>query len=157
MEGKTYKVNTGEGSMYVTVNCLDGKPFEVFASIGKAGGNAAAQSEAVSRLVSLALRADVDLGVIVKQLIGIGSPTPVWHNGQQILSTPDAIGKVLKRFIDNDCECGSHTSADYHAKQAEEPAVQSPAHGPICPKCNSGMQMQEGCLTCHSCGYSKCS
>lgn len=156
MEGKTYKVNTGEGSMYVTVNCLDGKPFEVFASIGKAGGNAAAQSEAVSRLVSLALRADVDLGVIVKQLIGIGSPTPVWHNGQQILSTPDAIGKVLKRFIDNDCECGSHTSSNYSAKSVESTEPET-AKGPICPKCNSGMQMQEGCLTCHSCGYSKCS
>ncbi|MCK4978962.1 MAG: ribonucleotide-diphosphate reductase subunit alpha, partial [Candidatus Delongbacteria bacterium] len=46
MEGKTYKVNTGEGTMYVTVNTDEGKPFEVFASIGKAGGNAAAMSEA---------------------------------------------------------------------------------------------------------------
>ena len=155
MEGKTYKVNTGEGSMYVTINCLEGKPFEIFASIGKAGGNAAAQSEAVSRLVSLALRSDIDLDSIVRQLIGIGSPTPVWHNGEQILSTPDGIGKILKRFLaDNNgitqIENKMETVVEETREENSRPA------GKICPKCNGTLNMSEGCMTCQTCGYSKC-
>ncbi|MCG2760440.1 MAG: vitamin B12-dependent ribonucleotide reductase [Candidatus Delongbacteria bacterium] len=152
MEGKTYKVNTGEGAMYVTVNTFDGKPFELFASIGKAGGNAAAQSEAISRMVSLALRSDIDLNVIIKQLIGIGSPTPVWHNGEQILSTPDAIGKILKKYyVDQNKAEGKAED------KSEESKISVTRRGVICPKCNNNMSMQEGCMTCQSCGYSKCS
>ena len=150
--GKTYKIHTGEGTMYVTVNEIDNEPFEIFASIGKAGGNAAAQSEAVSRLVSLALRADIPLDVIVKQLIGIGSPTPVWHNGEQILSTPDAIGKVLKRYID-----GSNDDFDQDDMSKVSVADEIETDKKIlCPKCNGVLRMQEGCMTCHTCGYSKC-
>jgi len=152
MEGKTYKVNTGEGIMYVTVNTLDGKPFELFASIGKAGGNAAAQSEAISRMVSLALRSDIDLNVIIKQLIGIGSPTPVWHNGEQILSTPDAIGKVLKKYY-----LDQNKSEGKAEVKKDEPKNTTAKRGVICPKCNGNMSMQEGCMTCPTCGYSKCS
>ncbi|MDY0018288.1 MAG: ribonucleotide-diphosphate reductase subunit alpha, partial [Candidatus Delongbacteria bacterium] len=151
MEGKTYKVNTGEGVMYVTVNTIDGKPFELFASIGKAGGNAAAQSEAISRMVSLALRSDIDINVIVKQLLGIGSPNTVWHNGEVILSTPDAIGKILKKYYVDPAK----NEAKAEAKK-EEPKSAT-RRGVICPKCNGTMSMQEGCMTCPTCGYSKCS
>lgn len=151
MEGKTYKVNTGEGIMYVTVNTIDGKPFELFASIGKAGGNAAAQSEAISRMVSLALRSDIDINVIVKQLLGIGSPNTVWHNGEVILSTPDAIGKILKKYYVDPAK----NEAKAEAKK-EEPKSAT-RRGVICPKCNGSMSMQEGCMTCPTCGYSKCS
>ncbi len=151
MEGKTYKVNTGEGVMYVTVNTIDGKPFELFASIGKAGGNAAAQSEAISRMVSLALRSDIDINVIVKQLIGIGSPNAVWHNGEQILSTPDAIGKILKKYyVDN-------VKNEAKAEVKKDEPKTATRRGVVCPKCNGSMSMQEGCMTCPTCGYSKCS
>ncbi len=151
IEGKTYKVNTGEGVMYVTVNTIDGKPFELFASIGKAGGNAAAQSEAISRMVSLALRSDIDLNVIVKQLIGIGSPNTVWHNGEVILSTPDAIGKILKKYYVDPVKNEAKSEA-----KSDEPKAPV-RRGVICPKCNGAMLMQEGCMTCPTCGYSKCS
>jgi ribonucleoside-diphosphate reductase alpha chain len=147
MEGKTYKVNTGEGVMYVTVNTNEGKPFEVFASIGKAGGNAAAMSEAISRMVSLSLRSGVDINVIEKQLIGISGPAPVWHNGEQILSMPDAIGKILKRYYGDKAE----------TQKGDKPKNSAVKGGAICPKCNGGLIMQEGCMTCLSCGYSKCS
>ncbi|MCK4979015.1 MAG: ribonucleotide-diphosphate reductase subunit alpha, partial [Candidatus Delongbacteria bacterium] len=147
MEGKTYKVNTGEGTMYVTVNTDEGKPFEVFASIGKAGGNAAAMSEAISRMVSLSLRAGVDINIIEKQLIGISGPAPVWHNGEQILSMPDGIGKILKRYYGDKVE----------TPKTDEPKNTVVKGGSICPKCNGGLIMQEGCMTCLSCGYSKCS
>jgi len=151
IEGKTYKVNTGEGAMYVTINTIDGKPFELFASIGKAGGNAAAQSEAISRMVSLALRSDIDINVIVKQLIGIGSPNTVWHNGEVILSTPDAIGKILKKYYVDPAK----NEAKAEAKPDEPKATVR--RGVICPKCNGSMSMQEGCMTCPTCGFSKCS
>ncbi len=152
MEGRTYKVNTGDGVMYVTVNTIDGKPFELFASIGKAGGNAAAQSEAISRMVSLALRSDIDINAIVKQLIGIGSSNTAWHNGEQILSTPDAIGKILKKYYLEKPDSESKGKAEV---KNEKPA--SVRRGVICPKCNGNMQMQEGCMTCMTCAYSKCS
>jgi ribonucleoside-diphosphate reductase alpha chain len=152
IDGKTYKVNTGEGVMYVTINTIDGKPFELFASIGKAGGNAAAQSEAISRMVSLALRSDIDINVIVKQLIGIGSPNAVWHNGEQILSTPDAIGKILKKYYVDPLNNGAKAEV-----QKEDPKANGTRRGVICPKCNGNMSMQEGCMTCPTCGYSKCS
>ncbi|MFO7810220.1 MAG: vitamin B12-dependent ribonucleotide reductase [Candidatus Delongbacteria bacterium] len=151
VEGKTYKVNTGDGVMYVTVNTLDGKPFELFASIGKAGGNAAAQSEGISRMVSLALRSGIDIKVIVKQLIGIGSPNAVWHNGEQILSTPDAIAKILKKYYLD------ATGTKIKGGAAKKDADSVTRRGVICPKCNGSMFMQEGCMTCAACGYSKCS
>ncbi|MBN1968474.1 MAG: vitamin B12-dependent ribonucleotide reductase [Candidatus Delongbacteria bacterium] len=146
IEGKTYKTTTGEGTMYVTVNTIDGVPFEIFSSIGKAGGNSAAQSEAVSRLVSLALRSRISVEVIVDQLLGIGSPTPVWHNGEKILSTPDAVAKILKRYI-----------KDENSLDIEQIVEEKHNDGPVCPKCNGTLHMQEGCLTCHTCGFSKCS
>ena len=151
IDGKTYKTTTGEGTMYVTVNSLHGKPFEIFSSIGKAGGNSAAQSEAVSRLVSLALRSSIPVDVIIDQLIGIGSPTPVWHNGEQILSTPDAVAKILKKYVNGGGEAKATAQA-----QSSQP-VERESNTPLCPKCNGQLAMAEGCLTCHTCGYSKCS
>ena len=67
--------------------------------IGKAGGNAAAQSEAISRLISLVLRSGIDPKEVVAELKGISGPTPVWEDGELILSTPDAIGRALERYV----------------------------------------------------------
>jgi ribonucleoside-diphosphate reductase alpha chain len=98
--GMTERIRTGEGNLYVTINEDEMGLCEVFTSIGKAGGNAAAQSEAISRLISLCLRSGVDTLEIVKQLKGICGPNPVWDNGTLILSGPDAIGKALERYIE---------------------------------------------------------
>lgn len=149
IEGKTYKTTTGEGTMYITVNTIDGKPFEVFSSIGKAGGNSAALSEAVSRLASLALRSDIDLDVVVDQLIGIGSPNPVWYKGEKILSTPDAIAKVLRRYTDDYQPNGNGIKEE--ADDDKKSII-----GKACPKCNAPLIMQSGCEQCSSCSYSKC-
>lgn len=97
--GMTERIRTGEGNLYVTINEDDQGLCEVFTSIGKAGGNAAAQSEAISRLISLCLRSGVDTLEIAKQLKGICGPNPVWDNGTLILSGPDAIGKALERYV----------------------------------------------------------
>jgi hypothetical protein len=99
--GVTERVKTGEGYLYVTINEDESGMCEVFTTIGKAGGNAAAQSEAISRLISLALRSGIEPREVIKQLKGISGPTSVWDGqGGQILSTPDAIGQVLERYLD---------------------------------------------------------
>ena len=81
--------------MYVTVNLDDvGKPFEVFGTMGKAGGCDAALLEAVSRLVSLALRAGIDTSEVTRQLRGI-TCCPAWDDGTLVRSGPDAVAIVL--------------------------------------------------------------
>ena len=97
--GVTRRIRTGEGTLYITINEDDNGLCEVFTTIGKAGGNAAAQSEAISRLISLALRSGLDPQAIVRQLKGISGPNPTWEDGRLILSTPDAIGKALDDYL----------------------------------------------------------
>ncbi|HUI64225.1 MAG TPA: adenosylcobalamin-dependent ribonucleoside-diphosphate reductase [Bacteroidota bacterium] len=159
--GVTERVKTGEGYLYVTINEDDNGLCEVFTTIGKAGGNAAAQSEAISRLISLALRSGIEPREIVKQLKGISGPTPVWDGqGGQILSTPDAIGKVLEHYIEN--RENIHTAKPTTPRQSPAPA---PAHAEqsakpkisvTCPECGSNVEHVSGCAVCYNCGWSKC-
>ncbi len=97
--GMTRRIRTGEGNLYVTINEDDKGLCEVFTTIGKAGGQAATQAEAISRLISLALRSGVDADEVVRQLRGISGPNPMWDNGRLILSTPDAISQVLADYL----------------------------------------------------------
>src|SRR3989338_6300616 len=96
--GTTHRVGTGCGNLYVTINvCDEGKPFEIFTRMGKAGGCAASQSEAIGRLVSLSLRSGIEPDEIVKQLMGISCHMPAWENGNRVLSCSDAISKAIGR------------------------------------------------------------
>lgn len=160
--GITERVRTGEGNLYVTINEDETGLCEVFTTIGKAGGSAAAQSEAISRLISLALRSGIDAREIVKQLKGISGPSPVWDgNGGQILSTPDAIGKVLERYIEN----REHFRNSRGALISPTPKVMSgnpqkamdktKTHT-ACPECGTNVEHVSGCVVCYNCGWSKC-
>jgi len=95
--GRTERVETGCGRLYVTLNEDEDGLCEVFARIGKGGGCAFAQCEAVGRLVSLALRAGVAVPTIAKHLRGIRCPDA--GGGAEALSCPDAIGMVLERYL----------------------------------------------------------
>ena len=98
--GITERVRTGHGNMYVTVNLDDaGRPFEVFGTMGKAGGCDAALLEAVSRLVSLALRAGIDTSEVTRQLRGI-TCCPAWDDGTLVRSGPDAVAIVLDKLTE---------------------------------------------------------
>ena len=100
IQGITERVRTGHGNMYVTVNVDDaGKPFEVFGTMGKSGGCDAALLEAVSRLVSLALRAGIDTGEVTRQLRGI-TCCPAWDDGTLVRSGPDAVAIVLDNLTE---------------------------------------------------------
>lgn len=167
-KGITKRIRTGEGSLYITINEDEQGLSEIFTTIGKAGGNAAAQSEAISRLVSLALRSGIDVHDVIKQLKGISGPNPTWENGRLILSTPDAIGKALEDYLvnknesnmeneeeksktpvfslaDETSENSSHIDADYNPRTMI-----------TCPDCGSTVYHENNCVICHSCGYSKC-
>ncbi len=96
LPSKTYKVPTGYGNLYIIISEYEGKPFEVFCTIGKSGGSITAKAEVTGRLVSLALRHDVPIEDIIDQLIGIsGSELKAWKD-TIIKSIPDAVGYVLK-------------------------------------------------------------
>lgn len=101
MHGYTYKTKTSYGNLYITINeDEEGQPFEVFTQIGKAGGFFSANTEAISRLISLALRSNLNPEEIINQLKGIRDPSPTWTNNGIILSLPDAIAKILKKHLE---------------------------------------------------------
>ncbi|HYC49757.1 MAG TPA: vitamin B12-dependent ribonucleotide reductase [Gemmatimonadaceae bacterium] len=96
LRGTTYKKETPLGVMFVTINEDDkGQPFEVFVTLGKAGGSAMADAEAMGRLISLALRSGIPLQSIHKQLRGISSDRAVGLGPNKVMSVPDAIGIAL--------------------------------------------------------------
>ena len=141
VQGFTQKIQTGLGAMYLTVNEIDGKPFEVFATIGKSGRSITAKAEAIGRLVSLALRSGVEVRDIVAQIKGIGGEHPVFRGKGLLLSIPDAIAWVLERRYLKDEHLGSGV-ADIEEHR--------------CPECDEPLAFQEGCLICPACGFSRC-
>jgi ribonucleoside-diphosphate reductase alpha chain len=168
--GMTEQINTGDGTMYVTINSDKDGLCEVFASLGKSGGNAAAQSEAIGRLISLAIRSGIDPQQIVKQLKGISGSNPIWHEGEMIKSTPDAIGRVLERYLNREQKRQTSLALEELADEEHEaPVAKAPASNKpgiefvygvqvkeMCPDCHSPVIFEEGCLLCRQCGYSKC-
>jgi ribonucleoside-diphosphate reductase alpha chain len=145
LEGFTTKVVTGMGNLYVTVTEYESKPFEVFATIGKSGKSTTAKTEAIGRLVSLAFRSGVPVENVVEQLKGICGEHPVFSKDGLILSIPDAISRVLeKRYLkDKKPGAGRHKH-------------ENSLRGETCPECGQTITFEEGCMTCHSCGFTKC-
>jgi ribonucleoside-diphosphate reductase alpha chain len=136
--GITERISTGCGKLYVTINSDEKGICEVFAQMGKTGGCASSQIEATGRLISLALRAGVSLPSILKQISGIRCPSPTWGNGHQVLSCPDAISRVISNYT--------------QAKIDDDERIMG-----SCPDCGGQVVHENGCLTCHSCGFSRCS
>lgn len=137
-KGVTIRMNTGCGKLYVTINEDEYGICEVFAQMGKAGGCAYSQIEATGRLISLALRSGVRVESIIKQLMGIRCPSPVWQNGDQIVSCSDAIARALKEY----------TKSTVEVERSEMGA---------CPDCGAAVEYDGGCIVCRSCGFSRCS
>jgi len=151
--GVTERVNTGCGYIYVTVNFDSQGISEVFSTLGKAGGCAAAQLEAISRLTSLVLRSGIDIDSIVKQLRGIRCPSIAWEQGHAILSCADAIASVLERYIREKTATKEKTANPNTPSQNPE-MVKSWAGQ--CPDCGGPLIYQEGCNICLACGFTKC-
>ena len=141
--GVTERVNTGCGYLYIMVNSDKQGICEVFSTLGKAGGCASAQLEAICRLISLALRSGIDVASIARQLRGIRCPNVAWSGGKPVLSCADAIASVLERCTN------SEGVKLYNKKLVKNLTGQ-------CPDCGNLLVQQEGCFTCPSCGYTKC-
>jgi ribonucleoside-diphosphate reductase alpha chain len=164
--GQTIKVPTGCGTLYITINEDEHGPCEVFSAMGKAGGCAASQLEATSRLISYALRSGISPEAIVKQLRGIRCPSPFIGRGKIILSCGDAIGKTIESFLLREKPVDSvlmkeATTLDhfYEGPEMEEDddtAFLNNVIG-VCPDCGGALIHEEGCVVCKICGYTKCS
>jgi ribonucleoside-diphosphate reductase alpha chain len=182
LRGTTRRLPSPLGDLYVTVNeDENGKPFEVFATLGKAGGAAMADVEAIGRLISLALRSGITLQDIYTQLRGISCDRAVGIGPNKVLSVPDAIAQALvqhereKEGVQQELIPGPS-----YGGGAAAPVMPAPVQGigvpekPVqqtamelgydpgqtfigtCPECKSDLQYMEGCVKCYSCGYSEC-
>ena len=168
-EGRT----TPEGNLYLTLNLEDGRPFELFAQIGKAGSDIKAFTEAIARLISLAFRCGIDPAVVAEELVGISGSRSVGFGPQRVRSVPDAIGQFIAECLANPAAVleGStpvtqgKLELDADAASGENGAVTPQPHDTstgkvrfnLCPVCGIyAFGCFEGCAKCMACGYSEC-
>ena len=166
-KGRTIKMQTEMGSLYVTVNEDEYGLFEVFVHLGKSGSSSMAFTEAIGRLISLALRSGISPKEVIKQLKSIKSSTPVrQEDGEIVFSVPDAIAKALEKYLKGG------EQLELLPRKNGKSAVVSPVllmagdgkkseedsykDAEICPECGGVMVYTEGCMICRDCGYSKC-
>jgi ribonucleoside-diphosphate reductase alpha chain len=140
LKGATYQMETGCGPLYVTINEDADGLFELFTTMGKAGGCAASQCEAIGRLVSLAWRSGVQARQAIKQLIGITCHKPAGFGDNRITSCADAVAKAIQMHMLTEGE--------------ERFTIQQ--SGGACPECGGAVEHEGGCCVCHACGYSEC-
>ena len=140
--GTTYRMQTGCGSIYVTINENEQGLFELFTKMGKAGGCAASQSEAIGRMVSLAWRSSIDARQVIRQLRGISCHSPFGFGENKVLSCADAVARAIQ----------FHLTAKGLSKKVEAASLIQGA----CPECGGQFRFDGGCPVCCSCGHSKC-
>jgi ribonucleoside-diphosphate reductase alpha chain len=175
LRGTTRRVETPLGTMYVTITEDDrGQPFEVFMTLGKAGGALGADVEAIGRLISLSLRSGIPIAEIYRQLRGISSDRVTGLGPNKVLSVPDAIGIAIERWMHEKQGVQQDLLEAPGAPRATPVTVTPPPSGGpggtmaqgaphdaeqhvgACPDCGSQLEFAEGCVKCHVCGYSEC-
>lgn len=155
--GRTIETKTGCGSLYVTINEDNEGIAEVFVQLGKSGGCAASQTEAIGRLLSVALRSWVNPEVLVKQLKGIRCPNIGFDSGEVITSCADGVAKVLEKWLKGEYRKirfeieGIKPLTEFAEKEETSKMI-----GGVCPECGNILEYGEGCATCRLCGFTKC-
>jgi ribonucleoside-diphosphate reductase alpha chain len=150
IRGSTRFMKTGCGNLYVTINeDENGHLFELFTSMGKAGGCASSQAEAIGRLVSLAFRSNIDPSEVVKQLRGISCHLPAWCNGGKIHSCSDAIAKAVEKYHAK----SEKGNGNGHPPRADHHEIMLMG---ACPECGGAVEHEGGCAVCHNCGFTRC-
>lgn len=163
LEGNTYKLKwpDSEHAIYVTVNdvVINGhrRPFEVF--INSKNMEHFAWTVALTRMISAVFRRGGDVSFVVEELKAVFDPRGgAWVQGKYIPSILAAIGGVLEQhmvaigFLAGE---GMALKEDPHANKQVVNLGES--RGKACPSCGQfDLQMVEGCMTCRSCGHSKC-
>ncbi|MEO8452302.1 MAG: vitamin B12-dependent ribonucleotide reductase [Gemmatimonadota bacterium] len=173
LKGSVRRLETPLGTLYVTITEDDkGQPFEVFMSLGKAGGALMADVEAIGRLVSLALRSGIPLQAVYRQLRGISSDRSIGLGPNKVMSVPDAVGIALEKYMQDKQGIQQELIPNLATGQSsvDEPVAQMVIRGNeqmmfggmqetltgSCPDCGSQLEYAEGCAKCHVCGYSEC-
>jgi ribonucleoside-diphosphate reductase alpha chain len=182
LRGITTRIETPLGTMFLNITEDDrGQPFEVFINLGKAGGAAMADAEAMGRLISLALRSGIPIREVHRQLRGIASDKAIGLGPNKVLSVPDAIGIALEKWMrEKQGVQQDLLSASGAAPLAGETVTQTTPTAPVadatggqaqfgfdavnrsesfigtCPDCGSSLEFAEGCAKCHVCGFSEC-
>jgi ribonucleoside-diphosphate reductase alpha chain len=180
LRGTTRRVETPLGTLYVNITEDDrGQPFEVFMSLGKAGGALMADVEALGRLISLALRSGIPMREVWRQLRGISSDKVIGLGPHKVLSVPDAVGIAIERWMMEKqgiqqellprttppsgvagvdmapVVAGARAVEGGEGEQMLFGGMQETLSG-ACPDCGSQLEYAEGCVKCHVCGYSEC-
>ncbi|WP_457590802.1 vitamin B12-dependent ribonucleotide reductase [Geoglobus sp.] len=163
-KGTTVETRTGCGSLYVTINEDEYGIAEVFVQLGKSGGCAASQTEAIGRLLSVALRSWVDPEALIRQLKGIRCPSVGFDNGEIITSCADGVAKVLEKHLKGEfrkikMDVKGVKPLTEFTGESQESAPEQPRTkliGGMCPECGSILEYGEGCMTCRMCGFTKC-
>jgi ribonucleoside-diphosphate reductase alpha chain len=172
LKGTVRRIDTPLGTLYVTITEDDrGQPFEVFMSLGKAGGAIMADVEAMGRLISLGLRSGIPIAEIHRQLRGISSDKVIGLGPAKVMSVPDAVGIALERYMADKQGIQQELLPSADPGQAEPVAITRPVVATnqqmllagmaqalvgSCPDCQSQLEFAEGCVKCHVCGYSEC-
>ncbi len=183
LRGTTRKMTSPLGDVFITINEDEAHhPFEVFATLGKAGSIAMADTEAIGRLISLALRFGIPVSEIHAQLRGISSDRAVGFGLNKVLSVPDAIAQAIQareqekagiqQELMPELSLGDEvsglggdsvdSSGSSVAEASGEPPLIMAGYDPgetfigTCPECASQLEFAEGCMKCHSCGFSEC-
>jgi len=170
LSGATYKMNTPLGKAYITINDVDHAPFEVIVNVGKAGSDVFAMSEALGRVSTLFLRfGELPDGnkarLLIKHLKGIGGSGAVGFGANRVESIPDAVAKALEMHLDGEDEHQAVAATSSYPitpapdkEEAHHDVYGDADHKDFCPSCGSATLLHaEGCKTCTTCGFSKCS
>ncbi len=146
--GTTDRIETPVGKLYMTINKANGRLYEVFLNIGKAGADITADAEGYGRLLSMLFKVGVPPELIIDQLRGIGGSGSIGFGKERVRSLPDGIARVLEMYLeDNPSENNSGVNGN-----GGEPKIS----GNLCPECGNMLIFEEGCTKCRNCGYSRC-
>jgi ribonucleoside-diphosphate reductase alpha chain len=180
LRGTTRRMETPLGTMYVNITEDEkGQPFEVFLNLGKAGGAAMADAEAMGRLISMAMRSGIPIMDIHRQLRGIASDKAIGLGPNKVLSVPDAIGIAIEQWwrdkqgVQQELLGGQSAPLSAPASAPATPVASNSGTGQMeqysfdsydngqsfmgtCPDCGSQLEYAEGCVKCHVCGFSEC-
>ncbi|AEA47232.1 vitamin B12-dependent ribonucleotide reductase [Archaeoglobus veneficus] len=159
--GRTIETRTGCGALYVTINEDEYGIAEVFVQLGKSGGCAASQTEAIGRLLSVALRSWINPEALIRQLKGIRCPSIGFDNGEIITSCADGVAKVLEKYLKGEYKRikvaidGIKPLTEF-VEGEEKEEHKTKLIGGVCPECGNVLEYGEGCMTCKMCGFTKC-
>ena len=158
--GTTIETKTGCGSLYVTINEDEYGIAEVFVQLGKSGGCAASQTEAIGRLLSVALRSQINPYALIRQLKGIRCPSIGFDDGEIITSCADGVAKVLEKYLRGEYTRrrtdGIKPLTEFMEEKGKKGRQKTKLIGGVCPECGNVLEYGEGCMVCRVCGYTRC-